>query len=138
MDTIPDVYGRFAHALDQGDGVGFGDCFTEDALYTIDGSGTIRGRAALAAGFPQSRAAPVKHLIGSIVVIEESASFARSAAGLIAINRDGTVAVCGTYHDEVSLELDGRWRFSSKHLSFEYRSEGFTAMMARLRPTSPG
>lgn len=117
---ILQLLSRYAFAVDERDGDGVADCFTEDGLYASSLTGPTRGRAAIRALFAEKRERPAdsrRHLIVN-PYIEVDGRRATFRAYLLATRlREGRVevALTGRYHGTVVYDGD-RWRFAERHM----------------------
>ena len=105
---------RYAHAADGGDGEGFADTFTADALF--EGSQrTARGRAELAEVIrsvpPEARS---RHWLNS-AIIEGGGDEATAKVYLVRIATAGAPApiASGVYHDRLR-RVNGEWKFTHR------------------------
>ncbi len=111
--AILDLMAQYNHCADSGDGEGFADTFTEDALF--EGSmRTARGRAELAQAGGGS--AQWKHWLSS-PIIEGDGDHATAKVYLVrtGVGEDEAVELLasGIYHDTL-VRLDGEWKFSHR------------------------
>ncbi len=114
---IEQLYAKYNHAIDFGDGAGWANTFTADGSFDQGRGEPMVGTEALSAfasGFP----AMVKgrHWINNLVV-EQSSSGASGKCYLMLMNlaAEGGPApmVTAVYHDELTNGSDG-WRFSAR------------------------
>ena len=105
---------RYAHAADGGDGEGFADAFTADALF--EGSQrTARGRAGLAEVIrsvpPEARS---RHWLNN-AIIEGDGDEATARVYLLRVATAGTPApiASGVYHDTLR-RVNGEWKFTHR------------------------
>lgn len=115
--AIQQLYARYNHAIDSGDGPGWAACFTGDGVFTSGMSGTVTGAEALSA-FATGFAARLKarHWINNLV-IEADGAGARGKCYLILLRlKEGepaTMMATATYNDTL-VKDDGNWTFASR------------------------
>ncbi len=115
--AIQQLYARYNHAIDFGDGAGWAACFTEDGVFTSSMSGTMTGGAALSA-FATGFAARLKarHWTNNLV-IEADGDGARGKCYLmlIKLNEGAPASVFATaiYMDSLARGEDG-WKFTNR------------------------
>ncbi len=112
--AILDLMNQYNHCADGGDGEGFADTFTEDALF--EGSmSSARGRDELVQVIA-SGGGLWKHWLNS-PIIEADGDHATARVYLVrtGLNDDGAVALIasGTYHDTL-VRVDGEWKFTHR------------------------
>ncbi len=114
---IEQLYSKYNHAIDFGDGTAWADTFTADGTFDSGRGDPTVGTEALAT-FGNEFATQIKarHWINNLVV-EPSASGADGKCYLILFNlaAEGGPApmVTAVYHDALTKGTDG-WRFSSR------------------------
>ena len=111
---ILELMARYNHGADGGDGEGFADTFTEDALF--EGSmSSARGRAELVQVIA-SGGGLWKHWLNS-PIIEGDGDHATAKVYLVrtGLNEDGEVGLIasGTYHDTL-VRSDGEGKFTHR------------------------
>jgi ketosteroid isomerase-like protein len=113
--AIQQLYARYNHAIDFGDGDGWAACFTPDGVFN-GGQGPQQGTDALkafAGGFASRMKA--RHWNTNLVV-EGSGDTANGKCYLMLMNlADGkaTPLVTAVYHDELK-KTGGEWKFTSR------------------------
>jgi hypothetical protein len=113
--AIQQLYARYNHAIDFGDGDGWAACFTPDGVFN-GGQGPQQGTDALkafAGGFASRMKA--RHWNTNLVV-EGSGDTANGKCYLMLMNlADGkaTPLVTAVYHDELK-RTGGEWKFTSR------------------------
>ena len=126
---IHELYARYSHVLDAGDGPGFVDCFTEDGSWEARHGlgnhpmlaevnlGLVAGPealAALASGVPRSFNYAIRHVTTNITVSGQDNEAEGKAYIVILVTTDvPTPIVHGTYEDTLR-KVDGRWAFVSR------------------------
>ena len=114
---IEQLYAKYNHSIDFGDGDAWAKTFTPDGLFDGGRGAPMVGTEALA-GFANGFASQIKgrHWTNNLLV-EPSASGAAGKCYLILFNlaAEGGPApmVTGVYHDELAKGSDG-WRFTSR------------------------
>ncbi len=114
--AIQQLYARYNHAIDFGDGDAWAGCFTADGVFNGGGGGPQTGTEALKAfggGFASRMKA--RHWITNLVV-EGAGDGAKGKCYLMLMNlADGkaTPLVTAVYHDELTKASDG-WKFTSR------------------------
>lgn len=115
--AIQQLYARYNHAIDFGDGPGWAACFTADGVFTSGMSGTQTGSAALEA-FATGFAARMKarHWTNNLVIdADEAGARGKCYLMLLRLKEDERASPLATavYHD--TLVKDGSaWKFSSR------------------------
>ena len=112
---IQQLYARYNHAIDSGDGAGWAATFTPDGTFK-SGPIDLAGTEALAQ-FGGSLAARMKprHWTNNLV-IDEAPGGAKGSCYLMLHNLSGekpAVAATGIYRDELAKTPDG-WRFKAR------------------------
>ena len=114
--AIQQLYARYNHAIDFGDGDGWAACFTPDGVFNGGQGGPQTGTEALKA-FANGMASRIKaRHWNTNLVIDGSGDSAKGKVYLMLMNlADGkaTPLVTAVYHDELTKTADG-WRFSSR------------------------
>lgn len=115
---IQQLYARYNHAIDSGNGEGWANCFTTDGVFTSGGGGTFEGREALAA-FAVGFAARMKarHWTNNLV-LEATDDGASGACYLMLYvlgpkEAPAKVVTTGIYDDALVRTPEG-WRFSRR------------------------
>lgn len=120
--AIQDLYARYNHAVDLGDPDGWAACFTSDASFHTEVTGTLRGREALAAFARTLNAQMTTRHWTNNLLLEATDGGARGKCYLILLRLPGgspaTIAMTGIYTDELTRE-DGEWLFSSRTAVFD-------------------
>jgi len=115
--AIQQLYARYNHAIDSGNGAAWADCFTPGGTFS-SGSGNFAGTEQLAA-FATGFASRVKgrHWINNLVVDADDDG-AKGSCYLVLwkLNDPGTppnVLTTAIYHDTLA-KAGGQWKFSSR------------------------
>jgi hypothetical protein len=113
--AIEQLYARYNHAVDRGDGVAWAACFTPDGVFTSFGR-VYEGRAAIVALAESTRGRPPgRHWLSNLVL--EPADFgARGTAYLAWLHitkSPVTMPTTGIYDDEIVPTPEG-WLFRSR------------------------
>ena len=111
---ILELLGRYAHAIDSGDGEAYAGCFTDDGVIALRRSGLhVEGRDALVefAREDHARSGAARHLTNS-PIIEGDGDQATIRVYLLRLNQDQSKGLgpVGVYHDTLRRS-GGRWRF---------------------------
>jgi 3-phenylpropionate/cinnamic acid dioxygenase small subunit len=114
--AIQQLYARYNHALDAGQGDAWAGCFTPDGTFT-SASGHFEGREALA-GFAVAFAQRMKarHWTNNLVVTgANDAAEGTCYLMLLRLNPDGPASIVTTaiYSDRLVKAGDG-WKFASR------------------------
>jgi hypothetical protein len=132
---ILNLYARYCHAFDSGDGESFADCFTADGVTDIssfprvqrraggaaaafmNADMTIRGREQLA--MAASRGDPgglsLHHCTTNVYIKSVTGDRAESAAYFVVFSADGGVVEhYGVYEDRLCRSEDGNWRIAER------------------------
>jgi hypothetical protein len=139
VEAIRQLEFRYCYTLDQGDPVGFADCFTPDgtfeALSAADrlagvkrGTAELRAFAEYVSGIFETSAVSGRHSAISFCVEGDTERAFTSSYGFIlgsqhgqhalaAVRGNGRIGNTGIYRDEV-VKSDGRWLF--KRRTFRY------------------
>ena len=125
MFAIHNLYAKYNLCSDAGDAEGYADCFSDDAVLTVEPLGVeIRGRAALLHHKRRDAASRDgryrRHWNGSLMVEPGAEGTASGRCYLIAYNGEPgglpAIADCGVYEDILGKGQDGVWRFRRRHL----------------------
>lgn len=114
--AIQQLYARYNHAIDFGDGDGWAGCFTPDGVFNGGGGGPQTGSEALkafAGGFASRMKA--RHWNTNLVV-DGDGDAANGKCYLMLMNlADGKASplVTAVYHDQLKKTGDG-WKFTSR------------------------
>jgi hypothetical protein len=117
--AIQQLYARYNHAIDSGDGAGWAACFTGDGTFT-SATGTFTGAEQLAAfgnAFPSRLKA--RHWTNNLVV-EPDGDGAKGTCYLMLLRlTDGapaSILTTGIYHDRLVCD-GGAWKFASRDVA---------------------
>ena len=150
--ALHDLYARYAHTFDQGDGAAWSELFATDGVFTPPGVDEVVGRGALRE-FVETRAADLpgmRHMITN-VLIEETSGGARGSAYFfcLRLGGDGLVRIrnSGRY-DDTFTKVDGEWKIAHRVVVSELPVDlvdapfafGGVAVMPTTvaRPSAPG
>ena len=120
---ILELLGRYAHAIDSGDGEAYADCFTDDGVIELRRAGLhVQGREALIefARGDHARSGAARHMTNS-PIIEGDGDAATMRVYLLRLyqdrSRDGErgIGPVGLYHDTLR-RIGGRWRFAYREV----------------------
>ena len=116
-EEIRNLYSRYSHAFDGGDGPTLADTYTADGQFFLGDRVVADGRAALLLqpSVPQPDQPSVRHLPAN-VEIEPSANGAKGRAYVFLVNvQNGELGVQGggLYEDMLVKTADG-WRFKQR------------------------
>ena len=120
---ILELLGRYAHAIDSGDGEAYAGCFTDDGVIALRSSGLhVEGRDALVvfAREDHARSGAARHLSNS-PIIEGDGDRATMRVYLLRLNHDRSqherrgLGPVGVYHDTLRRS-GGRWRFERREV----------------------
>ena len=118
---ILELLGRYAHAIDSGDGEAYADCFTDDGVIELRRTGLhVQGRDALAefAREDHARSGAARHMTNS-PIIEGDGDEASMRVYLLRLTQDRSqdeqrgIGAVGLYHDTLR-RVGGRWRFQHR------------------------
>jgi ketosteroid isomerase-like protein len=112
---IYQLYARYSHAIDSGDGIAYAACFTPDGIMDTTVRGVFTGPSELATVVSAPERV-MRHVPLNIVLTEEAgqADAASGRAYLVVYSgRDGKpeVVSTGRYVDRLAKQ-DGAWRFT--------------------------
>ena len=132
---VEDLIGRYCDAVLRLDVEGFTDCWTEDATWSIPGTGVVVGRAAIVDTFVSIRSTYrrcVQEILnGTVRPLDDGRAAASWQVRELQWREDGTASeLIGVYHDQLD-RADGAWRFT--HRDFELLYDGPVSMPGRLR-----
>ncbi|MCX7618192.1 nuclear transport factor 2 family protein [Tepidiforma sp.] len=116
--AIQQLYARYNHAIDSGDGAAWAACFTPDGTFS-SATGTFTGRDQLQ-GFGAAFATRMKarHWTNNLV-LEGDADAARGSCYLMLLRLTpgeqppASILVTAIYRDELRRTADG-WKFASR------------------------
>jgi hypothetical protein len=116
--AIQQLYARYNHAIDSGNGAAWADCFTPDGTFS-SASGTFTGREQLA-GFGNAFATRMKarHWTNNLVVDGDGATAKGSCYLMLLRLTPGeqppaSILVTAIYQDELQNTADG-WKFTRR------------------------
>lgn len=112
MSEITDLYARYSHAFDEGDGEAVAQLFTVDGVFARAGADPVVGRESLAGFVNAAAGRGMRHIVSNIL-IEPTDTGARGKAYALALLVGATdlrLATFGRYDDEFANTPDG-WRF---------------------------
>ncbi len=109
---IHQLYARYSHAIDSGDGIAYAACFTPDGTMDTTVRGVFTGPAELATVVSQP-ANVIRHVPLNIVLTGEADVAFGQAYLVVYSGRDGKPAVVSTgrYEDRLARQ-DGAWLFT--------------------------
>lgn len=122
LAEIHHLYAAYCYHCDRGDGERFSECFTDDA-HLATGSGDRSGREAIAAfGTQVPKILPGIRHFTSNVYVEGDGDEATGGCYLIVMSTSEgpKMALTGKYADKLR-RVDGRWRFSERVMTPDYR-----------------
>lgn len=109
MTEITDLYARYSHAFDDGDGEAVARLFTVDGVFARAGTDPVEGRESIAALVVAAAGRGMRHIVSNILV-EPTGSGARGQAYvLVLIVGASEPAAFGRYDDEFVHTPEG-WR----------------------------
>ncbi|MBK6562339.1 nuclear transport factor 2 family protein [Candidatus Amarobacter glycogenicus] len=117
--AIQQLYAKYNHAIDSGDGVAWAATFTPDATF-VSASGTFTGTEALT-GFGNSlaRRFKLRHWTNNLV-LEGSAGEATGSCYLVLYRLTpgeqppASILTTAIYKDELARGADGAWLFTKR------------------------
>lgn len=117
--AIQQLYARYNHAIDFGDGAGWADCFTPDGTFA-SASGTFTGHeqlAAFAEGF--SKRIRARHWTNNLVVEPaEGGATGRCYLMLLRLgDADTSTSILTTaVYEDALVKGDAGWKFTSRNV----------------------
>jgi hypothetical protein len=127
-EGIQELYGRYPIEMDNDNDVELPDCFTEDGVFNISGQGRHEGREQIAELVRRTANGRPRHYTTNVHIQEVDGDTARSRATFLLVDvTTGENVAFGSYTDEPVRCADGRWRFKSRRVQFEWTSEGYAA-----------
>lgn len=109
MTEITDLYARYSHAFDEGDGEAVAQLFTVDGEFARTDADPVVGRESLAAFVKAAAGRGMRHVVSNILV-EPTNSGARGQAYVLVLLVGGNQpAAFGRYDDEFVHTPEG-WR----------------------------
>ena len=116
---IQDLYARYCHAIDAGDGEGWANCFTKDGTF-VPSVGSSAGRSfagheALAAFAANPNRRKRRHWTSNILLVERD-GFVEGTCYALLIDVGGSqpeIAASFAYRDELVREA-GTWKFRAR------------------------
>lgn len=115
---IHELYARYAHAIDSGDGAGYLGVFTEDGVFVMAGDHPDGGRtltaAQIAKGARRRERPKITHYYSNIV-IDPTPEGARGQVYLLLLDlqKNGTIS-SGSYCDDTLVKTKDGWRFQRR------------------------
>lgn len=136
LAKIHDLVGRYCEAVLRNDPQLFAQTWTTDATWAVPGAGEIVGRDAIVDTFTSIRSGyPLcvqQILNGTLSVVDEHRAVATHQVRELQWRADGSGSeLIGVYHDELSADGAGEWRFSRR--DFELLYDGPVDLRGRLR-----
>ncbi|HKT01092.1 MAG TPA: nuclear transport factor 2 family protein [Rugosimonospora sp.] len=120
-DSVRNLIGAYAHALDAGRAGDIADLFCPDGVAEIAGTATFVGRDAIREGYGAwAPTVPQLHLVTNTVVDSRSAEQATATSDLAFFRRDPAgwvLHLVGRYEDTLH-RTDGVWRFHHRVTTF--------------------
>jgi uncharacterized protein (TIGR02246 family) len=117
ITEITQLYSRYAHAVDCGDGKAFADCFTPDGWLRLGDGDPLAGHEAIAefATSVPTLVPGIRHSVSNIV-LEGDGNAATGEAYLLVYASGGEAKIISTgrYRDELRRE-GGSWVFTYRH-----------------------
>lgn len=113
---IHELYARYAHSFDAGDGEGYAAVFTDDGVFSLGAERDVRGAVELAAfvGERGDATPGITHHTTNIL-LDETADGVRGAAYVIVLRTSPGEPLrfrnMGRYDDDIVRQPDGTWRF---------------------------
>ena len=139
---IANLYGRYAHRMDEGDSEGFAECFTEDCGFWPNrgpfqpDAGRFVGRDAVKGFLGVSHSGRPRHIFLNLTIEELDGNQAKCLARFGLFDTDeGLMTAYGGYSDEVVRGADGEWRFAEKEVRFIWQSDSYR-LRSEGMPTS--
>ncbi len=115
---ISETFGRLFNAKDRN---GLLDLYAEDALLTIDGTESARGKTPISQMLAPMLEGPLK-ITTSCASCHENGGTAIVRTDWTLTAPDGSIAMTGSSAEVLRLEADGRWRFIIDDATFSSRS----------------
>jgi uncharacterized protein (TIGR02246 family) len=119
ITEITQLYGRYAHAVDTGDGKAFAACFTPEGTLRLGDGDPLAGHDAIAefATSMPTMVPGIRHSVSNIVLEGNGDEAAGAAYLLVYISgAEATIITTGRYRDELRRE-DGSWVFTNRHFA---------------------
>jgi len=119
--AVQDILVRYAHSCDARDMAAYGSCFTEDAVISGFGPGTVHGRQAWVDYVTKAltRFAGTQHFVGNQTVqLKGDAATMRTyvqATHFLADRPGTTMTLFAIYHDEL-VRRGGEWQITDHRL----------------------
>jgi 3-phenylpropionate/cinnamic acid dioxygenase small subunit len=117
--AIQQLYARYNHAIDSGDGAGWAACFTADGTFA-SATGTFAGTEQLtsfAAAFPSRLKA--RHWTNNLVV-DADGDGAKGTCYLMLLRLNegapASILTTGIYRDQIVRDAGG-WKFASRNVA---------------------
>jgi uncharacterized protein (TIGR02246 family) len=140
--AVGELVAAYCDAVTRADPDDFGDCWADDAVWVIPGTGEVRGRAAIVENFTATRANYnfcVQELLSGRVRVasDGSRASARWYVRELQHTEDRTGGeLLGAYDDECAPGPDGRWHFTRRAFQLLYRGRvEMPGRFYRLPPT---
>ena len=135
--AVHNLVGRYCDAVLRNDVDSFAELWTEAAEWCIPGGGVLSGRATITETFRDIRSTYrlcVQEILNSIVeALDPVTTRATIQVRELQWRADGTGSeLIGVYHDVISRDDDGRYRFARR--DFELAYSGSVDLAGRLRP----
>jgi hypothetical protein len=134
--AVQNLVGRYCEAVLRADTEVFASCWTADAMWCIPGKREVSGRDDIVAAFADIR--PTYRLcVQEVLNSRIEPSDGRTASATFQVRElqwraDGTGSeLIGVYHDEITLDADGRAWFTRR--DFELLYNGPVDLSGRLR-----
>jgi hypothetical protein len=121
-EAIRDVLSRYCHYVDAGEGDKWAELFTEDGSFGREGGsfdigvGPFVGRAALRKMASRFRADGLHFSANPVITVDGDDATVTSYVLVLQGREHPEVRMSGRYEDRLR-KVDGRWLFSSRHLS---------------------
>lgn len=118
--ALQQLYARYCHAVDDGDGPAFAACFTADGVLEAPPAEAVRGAEALhgfavavGTGIPG-----IRHQVGNVVLEGDNTDATGRAYLYVYVAGAGgpSVMTTGRYADTLR-KVDGQWRFTERRFS---------------------
>ena len=120
--AVADVQARYAISLDHGDAGTLRDCFTADAVLSVDGTAVATGAEAIVARLTGRAPAGIMHLSFPPTLGPGADPVPATSYFLLVDTNTGTTTGAGEYADEVRLDGNGRARFARRDVRYRWKA----------------
>lgn len=116
---VQNLYAQYVHGLDRPDFALLETCFTDDAVYEVDGVYRETGRSSIMRRIRRRHVEGALHLTANIMITAEAPTCLVGTATFVVVGGTGIVDAFGDYRDRIERS-GGQWRFAHRRVRYAF------------------